>query len=291
MACRALVRLLWLLAAAGASMGGCRRARTANVDAAPVPPVEPEVVSFSSASDGITLQGVLYKPAGAGPFPAVLFNHDSGRGLTSDVLFQALGPRFVSRGWVFFAPWRRGQGLSESLGAYVVDDVNAAQKKDGIGAAAAVLVRRHETDQLDDQLAGLAWLRTSPFVASDRIAVAGNSYGGIQTVLGVERADYCAGVDMAGAAMSWKLNPQLQAVMTRAVRNARAPIFFFQAENDYDLTPTRVLSAAMKQAGKRHQATIYPPSGKAPGEGHGLPLRGINVWFEDAMRFLESNCR
>jgi dipeptidyl aminopeptidase/acylaminoacyl peptidase len=211
--------------------------------------------------------------------------------MTSDELFRALGPRFVSRGWVFFAPWRRGQGPSDTVGMYIMDDINAAWQKDGVSAAASVLVRRHETDQLDDQLAGLAWLRTAAFVARGRIAVAGSSFGGIQTVLGVERADYCAGIDMAGGAQSWKLNPQLQTVMTRAVRNARAPIFFFQAENDYDVAPTRVLSAVMRQAGKPYQAKIYPPSGKAPGEGHGLPLRGIAVWFDDAIRFLENNCR
>jgi carboxymethylenebutenolidase len=279
-----------LLAAFSVFSGACRRAPTpAVVDAAPVPHVDPEVISFPSGD--LTLYGVLYKPRGAGPFPAVLFNHGSGPGMTSEELFQALGPRFVSRGWVFFAPWRRGQGLSETPGRYIMDDIKEAWQKDGVSAAAAVLVRRHETDQLEDQLAGLAWLRTAKFVTPGRIAVAGSSFGGIQTVLGIERADYCAGIDAAGGAQSWKLNPQLQAVMTRAVRNARAPIFFFQAENDYDLAPTRVLSAAMKQAGKPHQATIYPPSGKRPGEGHGLPLRGIAVWFDDAMQFLERHCR
>jgi carboxymethylenebutenolidase len=276
-----------LLAALSVFSFACRRAR--RVDAAAVPHVDPEVVSFPSGR--ITLAGVLYKPEGAGPFPAVLFNHGSGPGMTSDELFQALGPRFVSRGWVFFAPWRRGQGLSETAGPYIMDDIHAAWQKEGVSAAAAVLVRRHETDQLEDQLAGLAWLRTARFVTPGRIAVAGNSFGGIQTVLGVERADYCAGINMAGAAQSWKLNPQLQAVMTRAVRNARAPIFVFQAENDYDVAPTRVLSAAMREAGKPYQATIYPPSGGAPPEGHGLPLAGIAVWFDDAMGFLEKNCR
>ena len=289
MTSRALVQWFWLLAVAGASSSGCRRARTEVVEAAPVPPVDAQAVSFLSG--GVTLQGVLYKPEGAGPFPAVLFNHDSSPGMVSDVFFQALGPRFVARGWVFFAPWRRGQGSSETAGPYLMDDIKAAWAKDGVTAAAAVLVRRHETDQLDDQLAGLAWLRTAAFVAPGRIAAAGNSAGGIQTVLGLERADYCAGIDMAGAAHTWKLNPQLQAVMARAVRNARAPIFFFQAENDYDVSPTRVLSAAMKQAGKPYQATIYPPSGETPGEGHGFPLLGIAVWFDDAMQFLQNNCR
>jgi carboxymethylenebutenolidase len=289
MASRPLVRWLCLLAAAAAATGGCRRARTADVDTGPAAPPLPEIVSF--LSDGLTLYGVLYKPEGAGPFPAVLFNHGSGPGYTSDVLNQALGPRFVSRGWVFFAPWRRGQGLSEAAGSYIMDDIIAAWAAVGISAAAAVLVHRHETDQLDDQLAGLAWLRTAAFVARGRIAVAGHSFGGIQTVLGVERADYCAGIDMAGGAQSWRLNLQLQAVMTRAVLSARAPIFFFQAENDYDVAPTRVLSASMKQAGKPYQAKIYPPYGKGAGAGHGLPLRTDAAWFDDVIRFLENNCR
>jgi hypothetical protein len=42
--------------------------------------------------------------------------------------------------------------------------------------------------------------------------------------------------------------------MTRAVRNANAPIFFFQAANDYDLAPTKTLSAVMKDASKTYEA-------------------------------------
>jgi hypothetical protein len=37
-----------------------------------------DVVSFPSGE--LTLQGVLYKPAGPGPFPAVVYNHGSAPG-------------------------------------------------------------------------------------------------------------------------------------------------------------------------------------------------------------------
>jgi hypothetical protein len=47
----------------------------------------------------------------------------------------------------------------------------------------------------------------------------------------------------------------------------------------------------MKAAGKPHEARIYPPSGEGPGAGHGFVQRGVALWFEDAMRFLERNCR
>jgi hypothetical protein len=56
--------------------------------------------------------------------------------------------------------------------------------------------------------------------------------------------------------------------MTRAVRNSRAPIFFFQAENHYDLSPSLKLSAAMKDAGKEFEIKIYPPYGKSTEDGH-----------------------
>src|SRR6266851_93835 len=72
----------------------------------------------------------------------------------------------------------------------------------------------------------------------------------------------------AGLRQSWVQAPELQALMTRAVRNSRAPIFFFQAENDYDLSPSRTLSAAMKDAGKTYELKIYPPYGKSAQEGH-----------------------
>jgi hypothetical protein len=66
---------------------------------------------------------------------------------------EALGPVCASRGWVVFMPYRRGQGLSASAGAYIMDEVDAAEKKGGIRAAAATVVRLLENDHLDDQLA------------------------------------------------------------------------------------------------------------------------------------------
>ena len=152
-----------------------------------------ETVTFPSGE--ITLHGVLYKPEGTGPFPAVIYNHGSAPGMMSKEAFAALGPVFTSHGWVFFGPYRRGQGLSASAGPYIGDQIAAAEKAGGVCAAAATMVRLLETDHLDDQFAALAWLRKQSFVQPSRIAVAGNSFGGIETVLGVERGGYCAGGD------------------------------------------------------------------------------------------------
>jgi dipeptidyl aminopeptidase/acylaminoacyl peptidase len=248
-----------------------------------------EVVSFPSGK--LKLKGVLYKPKGTGPFPAVVYNHGSAPGMLSKQAFEALGPVFASHGWVFFGPYRRGQGLSASAGPYIGDQIAAAEKKGGVTAGAATMVRLLETDHLNDQLAALAWLRAQSFVEPDRIAVAGTSFGGIEAVLGAERGSYCAAVDTSGAAESWADAPAVRALMTRAVRNARAPIFFFQAENDYDLSPSRTLSAAMKHAGKEFEIKIYPPFGKSTQDGHTFGYFGSAVWSADVFRFLDQHCR
>ena len=78
--------------------------------------------------------------------------------------------------------------------------------------------------------------------------------------------------------------------MTRAVRNSKTPIFFFQAENDYDLSPSRTLSAEMKDAGRMCELKIYPSFGTSAADGHSFAWSGSKVWADDAFRFLETHC-
>ena len=73
--------------------------------------VQPEIVRFTNSSQ--VLGGELFKPAGRGPFPAVLYNHGSAPGMLNSQASHAIGPLFVRAGWVFFMPYRRGH-LSQS---------------------------------------------------------------------------------------------------------------------------------------------------------------------------------
>jgi dipeptidyl aminopeptidase/acylaminoacyl peptidase len=276
-------------AAATLAATDCRSRGAQHAKAAGAATVTGEVVTFPSGP--LTLHGVLHKPAGAGPFPALVYNHGSAPGMDSVQVSNALGPVFAAHGWLFLMPFRRGQGLSADAGPYIMDEIHAAYRRDGQPAASATMVRLLTTDHLDDQLAALAWLRASGLAAPNRIAVAGNSFGGIETVLGAERGGYCAAIDSAGGAASWKKAPELQTLMTHAVQNARTPIFFFQAENDHDLTPSRVLSAAMHDAGKPFEMKIYPPYGSSAEQGHTLGYFGADIWSADVFRFLDSNCR
>ena len=90
-----------------------------------------EVVSFPSGP--LTLHGIVYKPDGAGPFPALLYSHGSAP--DSSAAGGALGPIFASHGWVFFVASRRGQGLSSSAGPCIGDAIHNAAKSGGTAAA------------------------------------------------------------------------------------------------------------------------------------------------------------
>lgn len=301
-------------------------------------PEQPSAVSqiVTIKAGDRTLHGVIYRPVGPGPYPAVLYNHGSAPGMLNNQAFEALGPLFVSRGWVFFAPYRRGQGLSASAGPYIGDEIADARRRGlwqggalavpilallwfgvlrrqrtGIristmvaaglcaawainvgaqGAAATTMVRLLDTEQFADQLAGLEWLQRQSFVQPDRIAAAGNSFGGVEAVLGAERAHYCAVVDAAGGAESWAAAPGLRTLMESTVRRARAPVFFIQAENDYDLSPSRSLANAMHDVGKDADVKIYSRFGQSPAEGHSFAWRGSGIWAEDVFAFLSKHC-
>ena len=248
----------------------------------------PEIVHFQS--DGKKLGGEIFKPAGDGPFPAVLYNHGSASGMLNSQASKVIGPLFASKGWIFFMPYRRGQGLSAEAGPYIVDEIKAARGRGGIQEASATMARLLGTEQLEDQLSALAWLKSQSYVQPNRIAVAGNSFGGVEAVLGAAKVPYCAAVVASGGAESWDESPELQEIMKVASRSADSPMLFFQAANDFNLAPSAVLSSERKQAGKRVEVKTYPAFGKSPAEGHSFAYRGSATWFPDVFDFIDKNC-
>ena len=75
------------------------------------------------------------------------------------------------------------------------------------------------------------------------------------------------------------------------MRNSQAPIFFFQAENDYDVAPSLILSAAMNDAGKTAEVRIYPPFRKSAADGHSFAWLGSSAWADDVFAFLNKRCQ
>lgn len=238
---------------------------------------EPQEVAFPSG--GLELRGFLYTPEGRGPFRAILYNHGSER---RPGRVPELGRFFSGNGYVFFIPHRRSHGRSPR------DPRIDALYNSGLAGVVAL----HEM-HLEDQLAALDFLKRVPRVDPHRIAVAGCSYGGIQTLLAAQasadkKTGLRAAVDFAGGAMTWRRSPALQARMITAARNAAVPVMLVQAENDYDLTPSYALAKELERAGKPYKLSIYPPHGESVREGHGFCVRGTGVWGPDVLAFLDA---
>jgi dipeptidyl aminopeptidase/acylaminoacyl peptidase len=247
-----------------------------------------QIVHFQSG--GHELGGEMFKPAGDGPFPVVLYNHGSAPGMFNSQASQAIGPLFASKGWIFFMPYRRGQGLSADAGPYILDEIKAARGRGGVREASATMTRLLSTEQLEDQLSALAWLQSQNFVQPKRIAAAGNSFGGVETVLGAAKVPYCAAVVASGGAESWDESPELQEVMKAAARAADSPMLFFQAANDFNLAPSEVLSSERKSVGKNVEVKTYPAFGKSAAEGHSFAYRGSAIWFSEVFNFIDKHC-
>lgn len=242
-------------------------------------PATPVEVTFPSGS--LVLHGFLYRPEGQGPFPAVLWNHGSER---RPGWLPEVAPLFLKQGYVFFIPHRRGHGRSP--GEYVMDLLERANESGGSSARSRKLVELME-QHLQDQIAALAYLKGLPNVDPQRIAVAGCSFGGIQTVLMAEKGlGVRAAVDFAGAAQNWQHAPDLRARMIQAVQHSQMPIFFIQAKNDYDVSPSHDLAAAMEKSGKPHALQIFPAFGKSNQDAHEFCVHGGEIWAPQVFSFI-----
>src|SRR5215467_4599595 len=132
------MRAIFLVIAVGCLVG---------IDAAQAAeaPNEPEIVHFQN--EGVVLGGELFKPTGNGPFPAILYNHGSAPGMLNSQASKVIGPLFASKGWVFFMPYRRGQGLSSEAGPYIGDEIESARRRGGFSEG-AVITKLLSTDHL-----------------------------------------------------------------------------------------------------------------------------------------------
>jgi dienelactone hydrolase len=207
---------------------------------------------------------------GLGPFPAVLFNHGSGgadaaqtAGLPMTEAAEKLGPLFVKHGYAFLFLFRRGQGLSSDQAPSMQNVLQREETSKGKEARQHLQFVLLTTEQLDDVLAALFFLKTVPRVDSKRIAMVGHSFGGQLTLLAADRDKTVrAAITFAAAADSWGRSPELREQLLAAVRQATVPIILIQADNDYSTAAGRALSAELDRTHKPHLLEIYRAVGQ-----------------------------
>jgi len=256
----------------------------------------PQIVELPSGA--LHLKGYLWRPAGPGPFPAVLFHHGSGAddaqhtaGRTMAQAAADLAPVFLRHVYVFFYLCRRGQGLSADQGPFTQDLLKQAAAK-GPEARKEIQYQLVTGNQLDDSLAGLAFLKTVSGVDSKRVAIVGHSFGGMLTLLsGDHDSTVRAEVAFAAGANSWRPSQELRQRTYASVAKTSAPVMLIYAANDYDTSPGTDIAAELERLHKPHLLKIYPAVGKTSDDGHNLLYLAVPEWEPDVFQFLDANVK
>jgi polyhydroxybutyrate depolymerase len=249
-------------------------------------PLAGDQTEVTIESHGNQLAGCITRPAGAGPFPAIIYNHGSEKNP------RRCGPpdlvkEYVDHGYLVFAFQRHGHG--QSTGDYIGDLEKQINESASDPRARAQQKASLQDTYNQDVVDAVGWLSKRPEVDRGRMVMTGVSYGGIQTLLTAEKGlGLRAFIAFAPGAMSWK-NEVLQQRLTTAVRNARAPIYLAQAQNDFSLGPSEVLGPMIRAKGGLNDAKVYPAFGTTPQEGHGgfAVGGGVAIWSPDVFAFLD----
>ena len=206
-----------------------------------VPANDPAViagpVTFRS-SDGATIMAYWARPNAAGRFPAVLICHEN---TGTSEHFQDVTRRFAKAGYVGL----HLDLLSRRGGTEAVPANERGGALTGPGA----------TDQfVNDFKAGMAFLRTQPFVIADRIGMTGYCFGGGVTL------NMVAKEPTLRAAAPYYGTP----AFPDELRNARAAVLGVYAGNDDRVNATMpTVEAGLRAAGVPHRLNTYPGAGHA----------------------------
>jgi dienelactone hydrolase len=190
------------------------------------------------------LDGVLFRPAGNGPFPAVVALHGCG-GLWRDgklsVRHTDWGERLAADGFLVLMPDSYGsRGLGSQCG---VRDVTVRSSRERVADAAAA---RH-------------FLQKRADVQRNRIALIGWS-GGATTVLAASRTDRRPGDIQPDFIRAIAFYPSCRFQLESPGFSLRLPLLMLMGDAD-DWTPPQpcdFLARGARQRGERVELVIYP---------------------------------
>ena len=232
-----------------------------------------------------TLEAILIRPDGPGPFPLAVVTHGSPRdGKEREKMSPtALLPQatvFARRGWAVAIVMRRGYGGSTGPD---VEGVGSCSNPDYLAAG------RHSAADLS---AVIERLSSDPLIDPRHIISVGVSAGGFASVAlsASPPPGLVAVINFAGGRGSPRADEVCQDgrlidAFRRFGQTSRAPTLWIYAENDHFFGPglARRFHAAFTEAGGRAEFIAAPASGE---DGHQLFRRGIESWTPWVDRFL-----
>ena len=268
-------------------------ARTATAQSGtPVAPPLPYDTLFYQ-HDGLKLEAYLYKPAGTGPFPLVVYNHGSapaGRRTPGVGRRRSSPASSVPAGYAVLVPERRGYGKSE--GRRFSEEIGR-RPWTGVCRAHAGRGGRHQRRRR--ARAGAARLVDRPSRASR--SWARRSAASCTTLAASRSARFAAAAVQAPGALNWERSESLRAALLQAAAKIKVPLQCVVAENDATTASAREICAAAAASGARATLKIYPPftgGNERPGNPPGHAVfgpRGVSVWDKDLLAFLSNAMR
>jgi dienelactone hydrolase len=248
------------------------------------------MVPLTIDGEQVKLATITYKPPGNGPFPTLIFHHGSTGGGRDPALFarpydpKALAGWFTARGWAVILPSRRGRGGSE--GTY--DEGFAPDRAQGYSCEPTLALAGADR-ALRDIDAITPVLLAQPFVDRDRVAMGGQSRGGILSVAwsGRQPAVPRAVVNFVGGWVSkrcWS-SDEVNASLFRRGSVFDRPTIWLYGDNDpyYSLRHSRMNFAAFQAAGGKGAFHDYvPPEGLT---GHQIAA-APELWTEALEAYL-----
>jgi len=244
---------------------------------------------FVEQGEPVRLEVVIYRPAGPGPFPTLVFNHGSTGNGRDTTLFRntseypSLANYFNPRGWMVVVPQRRGRGRSG--GRY-----GEGVRYDGTGYTCDVSPTLAGFERaLDDLDEVVRHLVTRPDVDTTRLLIGGQSRGGILSVgyAGTRPGRFHGVINFVGGWMSDRC-PEIEAINTATFRRGATsgvPTLWLYGEQDpyYSLPHSRRNFDAFVAAGGIGTWREFAPRPET--NGHQI-LRTPELWEADVTALL-----
>lgn len=252
----------------------------------PPAPGNPPYTTIFCQSGALRIEAYVYKPAGDGPFPLIVYNHGSRDGqdrVEQPVPF--IGRVFTRAGYAVLVPERRGYGKSDGMSV-----------REEVGADTSGKLLNRLRAETTDVMAALECVKADPTVDASRVGIMGWSFGGIISVFAARHSHtFFAVVDQAGGALTWQRSQALQLALRDAGRDTQVPLLCMDAENDATTAAVKTVCEAARSRGIPADLRIYPPftptqNPSNVAAGHLLfSGQGVSTWATDVVTFFNSH--